>query len=89
MNKRIKKKWSRVARLETKVAESIARIELAFHALKSHKSKIEDLEKIQEQHALATNNRFDKLEKALEQVKAENKKLRKELKTKRSWFGRK
>lgn len=85
MNKRIKKKrW-----LEIKVAELIARMELTFQALMNHRSRIESLEDIQAKNTLATNNRFDKLEKELEQVKVENKQLRKELKAKRSWFGRK
>lgn len=85
MNKRIKKKrW-----LEIKVAELIARMELTFQALMNHRSRIENLEEIQTKNTVSTNNRFDKLEKELEQVKAENKQLRQELKTKRSWFGRK
>lgn len=85
MNKRIKRKrW-----LEIKVAELIARMELTFQVLKTHKSKIEDLEEIQEQNALSDNNRFDKLESENKGLRIIIREMKRQLKPKRSLFGRK
>ncbi|WP_170240126.1 hypothetical protein [Streptococcus suis] len=63
MNKRMKKKWSRVERLENKVAQLIAENVLLTDALRNHANNICDLYDIVERNAQATNSRFDKLEK--------------------------
>ncbi|HFI2431138.1 TPA: hypothetical protein ACGO1Y_000375 [Streptococcus suis] len=78
MNKRMKKKWSRVERLENKVAQLIAENVLLTDALRNHANNIGDLYDIVERNAQATNSRFDKIEK---QVANSN--------TKKSWFSRK
>lgn len=78
MNKRIKKKWSRVERLENKVAQLTAENILLTDALRNHADNICDLYDIVERNAQATNARFDKIEK---QVANSN--------TKKSWFSRK
>ncbi|WP_421434078.1 hypothetical protein [Streptococcus suis] len=63
MNKRMKKKWSRVERLENKVAQLIAENVLLTDALRNHANNIGDLYDIVERNAQATNSRFDKIEK--------------------------
>ncbi|HFI0255505.1 TPA: hypothetical protein ACGOVD_000129 [Streptococcus suis] len=63
MNKRIKKKWSRVERLENKVAQLIAENILLTDALRNHADDISDLYDIVKLNAQATNSRFDKIEK--------------------------
>ncbi|HEM3198462.1 TPA: hypothetical protein U0908_000624 [Streptococcus suis 14A] len=78
MNKRIKKKWSRIERLENKVAQLTAENILLTDALRNHADNISDLDDIVKRNAQATNSRFDKIEK---QVANSN--------TKKSWFSRK
>ncbi|HFI0465569.1 TPA: hypothetical protein ACGOY9_001003 [Streptococcus suis] len=78
MNKRMKKKWSRLERLENKVAQLTAENILLTDALRNHADNICDLYDIVERNAQATNTRFDKLEK---QVAISN--------AKKSWFSRK
>lgn len=78
MNKRMKKKRSRVERLENKVAQLTAENILLTDALRNHADNICDLYDIVERNAQATNSRFDKIEK---QVANSN--------TKKSWFSRK
>lgn len=78
MNKRIKKKWSRIEKLENKVAQLTAENILLTDALRNHADNIRDLDNIVKRNAQATNSRFDKIEK---QVANSN--------TKKSWFGRK
>ncbi|ABK91918.1 hypothetical protein B189_gp37 [Streptococcus phage SMP] len=63
MNKRIKKKWSRIERLENKVAQLTAENILLTDALRNHADNIRDLDDIVKRNAQATNSRFDKLEK--------------------------
>lgn len=62
-NKRIKKKWSRIERLENKVAQLTAENILLTDALRNHADNIRDLDDIVKRNAQATNARFDKLEK--------------------------
>lgn len=89
MNKRIKKKWSRIARLEAKVAQLMAEKILLTESLKARIKAHEELEERVNVNTLATNNRFDQME-------SENKALRIDLekgvlefrKPKKSWFGR-
>lgn len=78
MNKRIKKKWSRVERLENKVAQLTAENILLTDALRNHANNINDLYDIVKLNAQATNSRFDKLEKQVANSNA-----------KKSWFSRK
>ncbi|HEM2714283.1 TPA: hypothetical protein VCA04_001232 [Streptococcus suis] len=78
MNKRMKKKWSRVERLENKVAQLIAENVLLTDALRNHANNIGDLYDIVERNAQATNSRFDKIEKQVANSNA-----------KKSWFSRK
>lgn len=63
MNKRIKKKWSRIERLENKVAQLTAENILLTDALRNHANNIRDLDNIVKRNAQATNSRFDKIEK--------------------------
>ncbi|HEL2403051.1 TPA: hypothetical protein TZS69_002079 [Streptococcus suis] len=77
-NKRIKKKWSRIERLENKVAQLTAENILLTGALRNHADNIRNLDDIVKRNAQATNSRFDKIEK---QVANSN--------TKKSWFSRK
>ncbi|HEM4287936.1 TPA: hypothetical protein U1261_000113 [Streptococcus suis] len=62
-NKRIKKKWSRIERLENKVAQLTAENILLTDALRNHANNIRDLDNIVKRNAQATNSRFDKIEK--------------------------
>lgn len=62
-NKRIKKKWSRIERLENKVAQLTAENILLTDALRNHADNIRDLDAIVKHNAQATNSRFDKIEK--------------------------
>ncbi|HEL1580687.1 TPA: hypothetical protein TZW69_001932 [Streptococcus suis] len=77
-NKCIKKKWSRIERLENKVAQLTAENILLTDALRNHANNIRDLDGFVKRNAQATNSRFDKIEK---QVANSN--------TKKSWFSRK
>ncbi|MGU7859898.1 hypothetical protein ACS6YO_01185 [Streptococcus suis] len=77
-NKRIKKKWSRIERLENKVAQLTAENILLTDALRNHADNIRDLDDIVKRNAQATNARFDKIEKQVANSNA-----------KKSWFGRK
>ncbi|HFU4060505.1 TPA: hypothetical protein ACGOZ1_001955 [Streptococcus suis] len=63
MNKRIKKKRSRIERLENKVAQLMAENALFSNALKNHGHNINELRTIIKRNAQATNSRFDKIEK--------------------------
>ncbi|HEM5979225.1 TPA: hypothetical protein U2B36_000004 [Streptococcus suis] len=63
MNKRIKKKWSRVEILENKVAQLMASNALLTDAMSRQNSLIEELKNISERNVQATNSRFDYLEK--------------------------
>ncbi|MCK3937164.1 hypothetical protein ACQ7BN_08265 [Streptococcus suis] len=77
MNKRMKKKWSRIERLENKVAQLMAENALLSNALKNHGHNINELRTIVKRNAQATNSRFDYLErKVADKV------------SKKSWFGR-
>ncbi|CYU12338.1 hypothetical protein HO609_02285 [Streptococcus suis] len=78
MNKRIKKKWSRIEKLENKVAQLTAENILLTDALRNHTDNIRDLDDIVKRNAEATNSRFDYLEKKVANSNA-----------KKSWFGRK
>lgn len=69
MNKRMKKKWSRIERLENKVAQLTAEKILLAYALTNQNASIQDLYGIVGRNAQATNSRFDKFEK---QVANEN-----------------
>lgn len=80
MNKRIKKKWSRVERLENKVAQLMASNTLLIEDVSRQNSLIEELKNTVERNAQATNNRFDKVEDEIKALKKTQKK---------SWFGRK
>lgn len=62
MNKRIKKKWSRVERLESVVAQSMASNALLTDVVSRQNSLIEELKNINERNVQATNARFDVLE---------------------------
>lgn len=62
MNKRIKKKWSRVERLENKVAQLMASNALLTDAMSRQNSLIEELKNINERNVQATNARFNVLE---------------------------
>ncbi|MFH6650407.1 hypothetical protein [Streptococcus suis] len=62
MNKRIKKKWSRVEILENKVAQLMASTALLTDAMSRQTSLIEELKNINERNVQATNARFDVLE---------------------------
>ncbi|HGA1177809.1 hypothetical protein Q7V18_02105 [Streptococcus suis] len=62
-NKRIKKKWLRIKRLENKIAQLTAENTLLTAALRNHADNIRDLDDIVKRNAQATNARFDKLEK--------------------------
>lgn len=62
-NKRIKKKWSRIERLENKVAQLTAENILLTDALRNHANNIRDLDNIVKRNAQATNSRFNKIEK--------------------------
>ncbi|HFI0398408.1 TPA: hypothetical protein ACGO63_000849 [Streptococcus suis] len=72
MNKRIKKKWSRVERLENKVAQLTASNILLTEAVSRQNSLIEELKNINERNVQATNARFGVLE-------TENKSMRVDL----------
>ena len=63
MNKRIKNKWSRVVRLENKVAQLMASNTLLVEAVSRQNSLIEEMKNINERNVQATNSRFDYLEK--------------------------
>ncbi|MGU7966376.1 hypothetical protein ACS6YB_08465 [Streptococcus suis] len=63
MNKRMKKKWSRVERLENKVAQLMTENTVLSNTLKNHGHNISELHTIVERNAQATNSRFDKIEK--------------------------
>ncbi|HFR3650168.1 TPA: hypothetical protein ACHVEJ_001088 [Streptococcus suis] len=78
MNKRIKKKWLRIERLENKVAQLTAENILLTDALRNHADNIRDLYDIVKCNAQATNSRFDKIEKEVANSNA-----------KKSWFSRK
>ncbi|MDW8705750.1 hypothetical protein Q7W18_05145 [Streptococcus suis] len=78
MNKRIKKKWLRIERLENKVAQLTAENILLTDALQNHANNIRDLDDIVKRNAQATNSRFDKIEKEVANSNA-----------KKSWFSRK
>ncbi|HEM6128311.1 TPA: hypothetical protein U2C01_000092 [Streptococcus suis] len=78
MNKRMKKKWSRIERLENKVAQLTAENILLTDALRNHADNIRDLDDIVKRNAQATNSRFDKIEKQVVNSNA-----------KKSWFSRK
>ncbi|CYU82589.1 hypothetical protein [Streptococcus suis] len=78
MNKRIKKKWSRIERLENKVAQLTAENMSLTDALRNHADNIRDLDDTVKRNAQATNSRFDYLEKKVAD------KL-----SKKSWFSRK
>ncbi|HEL1929674.1 TPA: hypothetical protein TYJ02_000812 [Streptococcus suis] len=78
MNKRIKKKWLRIEKLENKVAQLTAENILLTDALRNHADNIRDLDDIVKRNAQATNSRFDYLEKKVAD------KL-----SKKSWFSRK
>ncbi|HFU4054903.1 TPA: hypothetical protein ACGO6G_000951 [Streptococcus suis] len=78
MNKRIKKEWSRIERLENKVAQLMAENALLSNALKNHGHNINELRTIIKRNAQATNSRFDKIEKQVADSNA-----------KKSWFSRK
>lgn len=77
-NKCIKKKWSRIERLENKVAQLTAENILLTDALRNHADNIRDLDDIVKRNAQATNARFDKIEKQVVDKMS-----------KKSWFGRK
>ncbi|MGT2812195.1 hypothetical protein [Streptococcus minor] len=77
-NKRIKKKWSRIERLENKLAQLTAENILLTDALRNHADNIRDLDDIVKRNAQATNSRFDKIEKQVTNINA-----------KKYWFGRK
>lgn len=62
MNKRIKKKWSRIEQLENKVAQLMASNALLTDAVSRQNSLIEELKNINERNVQATNARFDVLE---------------------------
>lgn len=53
MNKRIKKKWSRIERLENKVAQLTAENILLTGALRNHADNIRDLDDIVKRNAQA------------------------------------
>lgn len=72
MNKRIKKKWSRVEILENKVAQLMSSNALLTDAMCRQNSLIEELKNINERNVQATNARFDVL-------KADNKSMRVDL----------
>ncbi|CYX62505.1 hypothetical protein [Streptococcus suis] len=77
-NKRIKKKWSRIERLENKIAQlTVENISLT-DALRNHADNIRYLDDIVKRNAQATNSRFDYLEKKVADKQS-----------KKSWFGRK
>lgn len=78
MNKRIKKKWSRIARLETKVSQLMAENVLLTDIVKRHNRLIEELNSISTRNTQATNARFDYLEKKVADKVS-----------KKPWFGRK
>ncbi|HEM4276813.1 TPA: hypothetical protein U2D29_001773 [Streptococcus suis] len=77
MNKRIKKKWSRIERLENKVAQLTAENILLTDTLRNHADNIRDLDDIVKRNAQATNSRFDYLEKKVADKVS-----------KKSWFSR-
>lgn len=77
MSKRIKKKWSRIERLENKVAQLTAENILLTDALRNHADNIRDLDDIVKRNAQATNSRFDYLEKKVADKVS-----------KKSWFSR-
>lgn len=72
MNKRIKKKWSRIEKLENKVAQLTAINILLTEAVSRQNSLIEELKNINERNVQATNARFGVLE-------TENKSMRVDL----------
>ncbi|MGQ7363808.1 hypothetical protein ACTGWE_10585 [Streptococcus suis] len=76
-NKRIKKKWSRIERLENKVAQLTAENILLTDTLQNHADNIRDLDDIVKRNAQATNSRFDYLEKKVADKVS-----------KKSWFSR-
>ncbi|HEM2769945.1 TPA: hypothetical protein U0613_001728 [Streptococcus suis] len=76
-NKRIKKKWSRIERLENKVAQLTAENILLTDTLRNHADNIRDLDDIVKRNVQATNSRFDYLEKKVADKVS-----------KKSWFSR-
>ena len=78
MNKRMKKKWSRVERLENKVAQLMAENVLLTNAIKSQGTSTSALRSLVERNAQDTNSRFDYLEKKVADKAS-----------KKSWFSRK
>lgn len=89
MNKRIKKKWSRVERLETKAAQLMAENILLSQSLKARIKAHEELEERINVNTLATNLRFDQLEAESKALWQEIEDLKHQLKPKRSFFNRK
>lgn len=90
MNKRQKRKWSRVERLENKVAQLIAENTLLVEGMKNQNRRLTDHEQIASHNVQVTNKRFEVLE-------SENRQLRLDLNTaiikfnqskKKSWFGK-
>ncbi|HEM3683560.1 TPA: hypothetical protein U1D20_001021 [Streptococcus suis] len=72
MKKRIQKKWSRIERLENKVAQLMAENALLSNALKNHGHNINELRTIVKRNAQATNSRFDKIEKQVADSNSKN-----------------
>lgn len=86
MNKRMKKKWSRVERLETKVAQLMTENVLLTNALKQQNSRTTNLENIIERNAQAVNSEITtitidttKLAECVGRLESENKSMRVDL----------
>ncbi|HEM3648163.1 hypothetical protein [Streptococcus suis] len=87
MNKRIKKKWSRIEKLENKVAQLTAENILLTEAVKRHTGLIEELNSINSRNAEAINSRFDAIETYRKVLEDEVKELKKT--KKKGFFSRK
>lgn len=87
MNKRIKKKWSRIAKLENKVAQLTAENTLLVDAVKRQTTLIEELYAVNSRNAEAINNRFDAVETYQQILEDDVKELKKT--KKKGLFGRK
>lgn len=85
MNRRQQKK----KRLKTQVAQLMAENALLIEAVSRHADLIQELYNINSHNVQASNNRFDQLKAETKALRDEIAELKRQLKAKKSWFGRK
>lgn len=91
MNKRIKKKASKKRAIERQNVALAAEVSALKATVNMQGKMIEELQNINSRNAQATNERFDKVEAANEQIKLDldNAVISFSKSKKSSWFGRK